>query len=216
MLFGSGIECQILIQVILQRNYSQEQNQHTWILIGLVYGVALFMFLILNYKMERNFLNGKKRSTTGIFMGFSRTHSSTISLALNINTGSVTPQFHVIHDELFTTIHNFGTHNLEELYDKLSIISCHNDYEPDIDDFGKDIPALSVSIEWINTDEMKLRREQERLRFRRLYGRESHSISHNDLIEPLSISSPSSSVPDLHVQSHLRTSVYFFSFLFSS
>ena len=136
-------------------------------------------------------------------MGFSPTHSSTISLALNINTGSVTPQFHVIHDELFTTIHNFGTHNLEELYDKLSIISCHNDYEPDIDDFGKYIPVPSVSTEWINTDEIKLRREQERLRFRHLYGRESHSISHNDIIEPLSISSPSSSVPDLHVQSHL-------------
>ena len=80
-------------------------------------------------------------------MGVSPTHSSTVSLALNINTGSVTPQFHVIHDELFTTIHNFGTHNLEELYDKLSIISCHNDYEPDIDDFGKDIPAPSVSTE---------------------------------------------------------------------
>ena len=50
---------------------------------------------------------------------------------------------------------------------------------------------------------MKLRREQKRLRFRRLYGRESHSISRNDLIEPLSIPSPSSLVPDLHVQSHL-------------
>ena len=85
------------------------------------------------------------------------------------------------------------------MYDKLSIISCHNDYEPDIDDFGQDIPAPSVSTEWINTAEMKLRREQERLRFRRLYGRESHSISHNDLIEPLSISSPSSLVPGLHV-----------------
>ena len=42
----------------------------------------------------------EKRSTTGILMGFSPAHSSTVSLALNINTGSVTPQFHVIHDEL--------------------------------------------------------------------------------------------------------------------
>ena len=180
--------------------FSRKKSIHVDINWDRVWGSPLY---VLDPKLQvgKKIPKWEKLSTTGIFMGFSPTHYPIVSLALNINTGSVTPQFHVIHDERFTTIHNFGTHNLDELYDKLSIISRHNDYEPDIDDFDKDIPAPSVSKEWSNTEEMKLKREQKRLRFRRLYGRESRSISHNDLIEPLSTSSPSSSVPDLHVQS---------------
>ena len=50
-------------------------------------------------------------------MEFYHTHSSLISLVFNINTGSVTPQFHVIHDELFTNVLNFGANNLDALYD---------------------------------------------------------------------------------------------------
>ena len=180
--------------------FSRTKLTHVDINRARVWGSPLY---VLDPKLQdgKKIPKWEKLSTTGIFMGFSPTHSLTVSLALNINTGSVTPQFNSIHDGLFTTIHNFGTHNLDELYDKLSIISRHNDHEPDIDDFDKDIPAPSVSKEWSNTEEMKLKREQKRLRFRRLYGRESRSISHNDLIEHLPISSPSSSVPDLHVQS---------------
>ena len=88
---------------------------------------------------------------------------------------------------------------MDALYDKLSIITRHNDYEPDIDDFDKDIPAPSVPKEWINNDEKKLMREQERLCFRRMCGRETHSISHTDLIDSLSTYPPFSSVPDLNI-----------------
>ena len=145
----------------------------------------------------------EKWSTTSIFMGFYHTHSSLISLVFNINTGSVTPQFHVIHDELFTTVLNFGANNLDALYDRWYIISRHNYYEPDIDNFGKYPYYPSVSKLWINDDEIKVKREQKRLRFRHLYGREYNSIFYNDLIEPISISPLTSSVPDFNVQSPL-------------
>lgn len=45
-----------------------------------------------------------KRSWKGIFMGFSPRHSSTVALVLNPDTGYVTPQYHVVFDERFSTV----------------------------------------------------------------------------------------------------------------
>ena len=60
-------------------------------------------------------------------MGFSPNHLSTVSLTLNIITSSVTPQFHVVHDGLFTTVLNHGLEHLDDLWDELSSISREND-----------------------------------------------------------------------------------------
>ena len=43
------------------------------------------------------------RSRVGIFLGLSREHASSVSLVLNPDTGLVSPQFHVKHDEKFET-----------------------------------------------------------------------------------------------------------------
>jgi hypothetical protein len=48
----------------------------------------------------------KPRSRRGQFLGISPTHSSTIGLIRNLNTGFISPQFHVLFDELFQTIHS--------------------------------------------------------------------------------------------------------------
>ena len=115
-------------------------------------------------------------------MGFSSNHSSTVSLALNKTTGSITPQFHVVHDELFTTIHNFSSEISNDLWDNLTIISRHNDWIPNTDDFGQEILPPSVPIGWIDSEEMNLMRDKKRLRFRRLYETESLSPPFNNLI----------------------------------
>jgi hypothetical protein len=44
------------------------------------------------------------RSVQGQFLGFSSEHSTTVGLVRNLNTGSVTPQYHVVHDEMFHTV----------------------------------------------------------------------------------------------------------------
>jgi hypothetical protein len=44
------------------------------------------------------------RSRRGQFLGFSTQHSSLIGLIRNPSTQHVSPQFHVVHDELFTTL----------------------------------------------------------------------------------------------------------------
>jgi hypothetical protein len=45
------------------------------------------------------------RSRRGVFMGFSNLHSSEVLLVLNLETGSITPQFHVVFDDLFSTVY---------------------------------------------------------------------------------------------------------------
>ncbi len=46
------------------------------------------------------------RSRMGQFLGFSHDHASTVPLIRNLSTGKVSFQFHVVFDELFTTIYN--------------------------------------------------------------------------------------------------------------
>jgi hypothetical protein len=46
------------------------------------------------------------RSRRGQFLGYSKEHSSTIGLILNLRTGYMTPQFHVVYDDLFQTVSN--------------------------------------------------------------------------------------------------------------
>jgi hypothetical protein len=43
-------------------------------------------------------------SCRGIFLGFSTIHSSEVPLILNLVTGSITPQFHVVIDDTFSTV----------------------------------------------------------------------------------------------------------------
>ena len=44
------------------------------------------------------------RSRLGMFLGFSPVHSSLVPLVLNIATGRITPQYHVVFDDRFETV----------------------------------------------------------------------------------------------------------------
>jgi hypothetical protein len=51
------------------------------------------------------------RSRQGIFMGLSSIHSSEVPLVLNLSTGSITPQFHVVFDDSFSTVPSLQREN---------------------------------------------------------------------------------------------------------
>ena len=42
----------------------------------------------------------------GQFLGYSKAHSSTVGLILNPRTGNISPQYHLVHDDLFATVPN--------------------------------------------------------------------------------------------------------------
>ena len=46
------------------------------------------------------------RARLGLFVGFSKEHSSLVPLVLNVTTGKISPQFHVIFDDKFETVHS--------------------------------------------------------------------------------------------------------------
>jgi hypothetical protein len=49
------------------------------------------------------------RSRLGMYLGNSPVHSSTIARVLNLRTGYITAQYHAVHDDLFSTVHDDGT-----------------------------------------------------------------------------------------------------------
>ena len=65
-----------------------------------------------SYVLSPTLQNGRKipkwapKARRGQFLGFSRDHSSSIGLLRNLQTGYISPQFHVVFDELFTTVHS--------------------------------------------------------------------------------------------------------------
>ena len=44
-----------------------------------------------------------QRSRCGVYLGSSSVHSPTVGRILNLSTGAISPQYHVVYDELFTT-----------------------------------------------------------------------------------------------------------------
>jgi hypothetical protein len=62
------------------------------------------------YVLDPDLQAGKKlprwqpRSRRGVFVGFSSLHSSEVPLVLNLQTGSITPQYHVVFDDHFSTV----------------------------------------------------------------------------------------------------------------
>ena len=62
------------------------------------------------YVLDARLQNGKtipkweSRSRQGMFVGFSSDHSSLVPLVLNLETGNISPQYHVIFDDKFETV----------------------------------------------------------------------------------------------------------------
>ena len=73
------------------------------------------------YVLDPKLQDGKKipkwepRSRLGMYLGFSSKHSSLVSNVLNIWTGSVSPQYHVVINDLFTTVPNVQCGGLYDL-----------------------------------------------------------------------------------------------------
>jgi hypothetical protein len=62
------------------------------------------------YVLDPKLQDGKKipkfepRSRQGLNLGWSPKHASTVPLVLNMTTGHISPQFHVLYDDWFTTV----------------------------------------------------------------------------------------------------------------
>jgi hypothetical protein len=99
----------------------------------------------------------KMRSRRGIYLGISKHHSSTVHLILNPETGHISPQYHCIFDDTFSTVWSDGLfdHNIWESL--LTQVERHFSIEqnkegkvtlpPDFTPFSPDINETTIHFE---------------------------------------------------------------------
>jgi hypothetical protein len=68
-----------------------------------VFGCPVYV-LDPNFQDRKNFPKWDSRARQGIFVGFSTQHSTTVPLILNPRTQLISPQYHVIFDDTFSTV----------------------------------------------------------------------------------------------------------------
>ena len=120
------------------------------------------------YVLDPALQDGKKlpkwqpRSRRGQFMGFSSSHSSQVANILNLVTGHVSPQFHLVFDDLFATVATDGTHT--DQFDAVSWSRLiESGYEPDIWGFDRDDDGRLLAEpprfdeSWLTDNERRLR-----------------------------------------------------------
>ena len=118
------------------------------------------------YVLDPKLQDGKKlpkwmpRSRRGQFLGMSSRHSSSIGLVRNLRTGFISPQFHVVYDELFQTVLNAGDAIDSSLWRDL--VRHQREYYPDAEDVPPDL-----ADEWLDDADLRRRRDNPRYRSRR-------------------------------------------------
>ena len=93
----------------------------------------------------------KKRSRCGMYLGQSLDHHNTVGKILNFQTGFVSPQFHCVYDELFTSC--FGTVT-DTVFDKEhwdSMLQFSGNHTSHVDPVSPD-PARREQIAHIQQD----------------------------------------------------------------
>jgi len=81
------------------------------------------------YVLDKTLSDGKKlprwqpRSSRHVYVGMSSRHASSVPLVLNLDTGAITAQFHVVFDDWFATVHSspddlpdFGSPEWDKLF----------------------------------------------------------------------------------------------------
>ena len=94
------------------------------------------------------------RSRRGQFMGFSPIHASSVGMIRNLSTHYVSPQFHVMYDDQFETVHSHeGNPPPQEVWERLYTF---NRFQVDWD-----IEPPDLAVEWLSPGERFSYQEQQ-------------------------------------------------------
>ena len=200
--------------------FTKTKSDHRELLRAHVWGCPVF---VLDPKLQ----DGKKlpkfnrRARMGQFVGFSDEHSSLVAKVRNLSTNFISPQFHVIFDDKFTTIQNdtkLEDTSLESIFTDL-FDTCRDYYgeEPLESDSGKQFDELpELHDEWLNEAERrekKSRQEEKRARQVDIVNEQiADAEKLNNLYKPVypvlpTDGPPDDSIPDAHAISDDESSV---------
>jgi len=86
------------------------------------------------------------RSKRGQFVGYSPLHASNAGMIRNLNTGYVSPQFHVMHNDFFETMHSDkGSPPSAKVWEQLYTFNCSQ--------VDWDIDPPDLAVEWLSLGE---------------------------------------------------------------
>lgn len=132
-------------------SYEHLQRAHVWGAPAYVLDPAL--------QDGRSIPRWQARSRRGQFMGLSPQHSSSVACILHQQTGHVSPQFHVVFDDLFSTVvagtgGPFDTERFDAAsWSKLVSTGLERYLEQELDDDGKMLPLPPLQTEWTDSAE---------------------------------------------------------------
>ena len=92
-----------------------------------------------------------------MYVGYSPLHSSTVGLVRNLKTGNISPQFHLVFDDWFETVHSSPNEEPAVWKELVQFQSFSNEFDDD-----QYVPELGK--EWLNEEEKQQREERDRNR----------------------------------------------------
>ena len=107
-------------------------------------------------------------------------HSSLVSLILNQSTRSISPQFHVVFDDLFSTVHTNESETPREWNKLISMPSAR--FQTAVEGSAE----LELADEWLTPTELESRMQQQRAQVVSNRGRESVSTTSQGEYQPQS------------------------------
>ena len=125
------------------------------------------------YVLEPKLQNGQKlpkwnrRSRLGQFLGYSDSHSSLVANIRHLTTGYVSPQYHVVYDDLFQTVFSTGpTDVVDAICEELFTTSCEV-YATDEYDADDNLVYRPPPLDEVWLDEEGRRQSRDELRQQR-------------------------------------------------
>ena len=132
MQLGSKIVFQTAHQDLLLWSFLQRQRPIIEIYFGHTFGGCPVFVLDPKLQDGKKIPKWNRRSRLGQFLGFSDEHSSLVANVQNLSTGFVSPQFHVVFDDLFQTVFSSGDNDV--LVDRI----CNELFEYNRDIYAED------------------------------------------------------------------------------
>ena len=99
----------------------------------------------------------RKHSRCGVYLGHSPAHANSVGHILNLATGAITPQYHVIYDELFHTVFRALTDKIfnKDLWEKLLTLESEDNHLTALDCTDPDVVSNAADLfnQFIDTDD---------------------------------------------------------------
>ena len=145
--------------------FTKTKSDHRELLRAKVWGCPVFV-------LEPRLQDGHKipkfdrRARMGQFLGFSDEHSSTVAQVRHLSSGYVSPQFHVVFDELFALINNntrLEDTKIESVFEKL-FTDCRDhfgeEHEAAPGDDTSTVHSPELGNQWLTEPERRDRKER--------------------------------------------------------